>query len=114
MADDTKNYEQDYSEHAFWGKIKSSAIEAGKEVTEKALLLYYAACDPRTPACAKTTCYGALGYFISPLDAIPDMTPIVGFVDDLGVLTFAVATVAAYIDQGLRDETREKMKDWFS
>ena len=52
-------------------------IKAGKEVIEKALILYYCLQDDDTPAWAKTTIIGALGYFISPIDAIPDLVPVV-------------------------------------
>ena len=42
--------------------------------------------------------YGALGYFISPIDVIPDFIPVVGFTDDIGVLAAAVVMAASYID----------------
>ena len=29
---------------------------------------------------------GALIYFISPIDAIPDLAPLLGYMDDLGVI----------------------------
>lgn len=32
----------------------------------------------------------ALIYFLTPLDSIPDFTPIIGFLDDLGVITWAI------------------------
>jgi Protein of unknown function (DUF1232). len=32
--------------------------------------------------------------FISPVDTIPDLTPAVGYADDLGVLAMAIALVA--------------------
>jgi uncharacterized membrane protein YkvA (DUF1232 family) len=113
MSEESKNYKGDSSGESFWEKFKRFAIKAGKEAIEKALLLYYAARSPKTPAWAKTTCYGALGYFISPIDAIPDITPVVGFADDLGVLVLALTTVAAYIDQKVRDKATSKMKSWF-
>lgn len=47
------------------------------------LLLYYAVESPRTPLKAKVQIYGTLGYLILPLDLIPDLLPIVGYVDDL-------------------------------
>lgn len=53
---------------------------------EPALKMYYAATDADTPTWAKTTIYGALGYFISPIDVIPGITPLVGYTDDVGVL----------------------------
>jgi uncharacterized membrane protein YkvA (DUF1232 family) len=110
---DTPDYEKQYSDNSFWDKTKKYALKAGKDVIEKALQLYYAAKKPNTPAWAKTAIYGALGYFISPIDAIPDITPIVGFADDLGVLALAISTVAMYIDQDVKDRAKEKAKDWF-
>ena len=34
---------------------------------------------------------GALLYLISPIDAIPDMIPVVGWLDDIGVATAVLA-----------------------
>ncbi|MFQ8736539.1 MAG: YkvA family protein [Bilophila wadsworthia] len=39
--------------------------------------------------------YGALGYFISPIDVIPGFHPVVGFTDDIGVLAAAVVVAAS-------------------
>ena len=39
---------------------------------ESALKMYYAALDSDTSAGAKAAILGALGYFISPIDTIPD------------------------------------------
>ena len=108
-----ESYEERYSEEGFWSKLARFALVAGKQVVEKALMLYYAARNPETPAWAKTTIYGALGYFIFPLDAIPDAIPVVGFADDLGVLTAAIATVAVYITPEVRQQANEKMVQWF-
>ncbi|HET8707177.1 MAG TPA: YkvA family protein [Pseudomonadales bacterium] len=109
----TSGYEREYSETGFWAKIKDFALSAGGEVIEKALTLYYAAQSPGTPLWAKTVIYAALGYFILTVDAIPDLTPGIGFADDLGVLVTAIATVAAYLRPELRDKAQTKMKDWF-
>lgn len=97
----------------FWAKLASSAQLAGREIVEKALWLYYAAQSPRTPAWAKSVIYGALGYFVLPMDAIPDVIPITGYSDDLGVLAAAVATVAFYIDQDVRDAAQARLARWF-
>ena len=112
MSDDNE-YEEAYSESGFWNKLKSYAAIAGREVVEKALLLYYAMQEEKAPAWAKATIAGALGYFIVPLDAISDFTPAVGYADDLGVLALAIAAVATYINDDVREKTRQKMVAWF-
>jgi uncharacterized membrane protein YkvA (DUF1232 family) len=111
MSDEKMN--SDYSDDSFWEKLKNFAKKAGSEVVEKALWLYYAAQDPATPGWAKTVIYGALAYFIMPLDAIPDITPVAGFTDDLGALAAAVATVAAYITEDVKAKAEKKIRDWF-
>lgn len=110
---DNKDYEKHYSDEGFWNKIKKYAKKAGKEVIEKALQLYYAAKNPDTPVWAKTTIYGALGYFISPIDLIPDITPVLGYTDDLGVIAAALAVVAKYIDDDVKRQASQKLEDWF-
>lgn len=35
----------------------------------------------------KVIVVAALIYFISPIDAIPDITPLIGYLDDLGVIS---------------------------
>ena len=106
-------FEEAYSEGGFWDKLKRYAKLAGKEVVEKALLLYYAMQEEKAPAWAKATIAGALGYFIVPLDAIADLTPAVGYADDLGVLALAVAAVATYINDDVRAKAADKMRNWF-
>ncbi|MGB4498647.1 MAG: YkvA family protein [Methylococcaceae bacterium] len=108
MSDDKK-----YTEDSFWGKIKKSCKKAGSETIEMALKLFYAAKEPDTPVWAKSTIYSALAYFISPLDAIPDITPVIGYVDDVGVLTAAVATVSTFINENVKEKAKQKLKDWF-
>ena len=110
---DHNEFEEAFSDKGFWSKLKHYAKSAGVEVVEKALLLYYAAQEEKAPAWAKATIAGALGYFIVPLDAIADLTPAVGYADDLGVLALAIAAVATYINDDVRKKTATKIKHWF-
>jgi uncharacterized membrane protein YkvA (DUF1232 family) len=113
MSEENSGYAKDYSENSFWEKLKQFALVAGKEVIEKALQLYYALQEPATPTWAKVVIIGALGYFISPLDAIPDFTPFIGYLDDLGVLVAACATVALHITDEIKSKAAAKMAEWF-
>ncbi|MDH5655702.1 MAG: YkvA family protein [Spirochaetia bacterium] len=104
---------ENFDENGYWDKIKKFGKQAGKEVIEKSLWLYYALQEPETPAWAKTVIYGALAYFILPADAIPDTIPVVGFIDDLGALAAAVSTVALYINDNVKEKAAKKLSDWF-
>lgn len=42
---------------------------------------------------------GALVYFVNPLDAIPDIVPATGFIDDAGVIGFVLASVKNDIEK---------------
>jgi len=106
-------YLREFSTKGFWDKVGGYAQVAGEELIEKALLLWYVLRKPDVPAWAKTAIMGALGYFIYPLDVVPDVAPIVGYVDDLSVIALALATVSVYIDDEVRDQASKKLRDWF-
>lgn len=99
--------DEHYSEEGFWDKAKTCAKKAGEEVLGRGFTLYYCLQDSRTPAWARATIVGALGYWILPIDAIPDLIPGAGYADDLGALAAAAATVSAHI----KPEHKEKAQD---
>jgi uncharacterized membrane protein YkvA (DUF1232 family) len=109
----TEAYKEHYSEEKFWDKLKNHALSAGRKVVHKALTLYYAAASKDTPLWAKGLIIGALGYFIFPLDAIPDAIPVVGYSDDLAVLTAAAAAVAKFLTEKHGQTADETLQRWF-
>ncbi len=88
-------------------KIRVNWRRAGKRVVETALQLFFSFQDSETPRWAKGVILGALAYFITPLDTVPDFVPVLGFSDDLGVMLSAIAVVAIHI----KDEHRKRAKD---
>lgn len=110
---ENNGYGKEYSNDGFWNKIKNVFRKAGIKVVYTALTLYYTYQKKDTPTWAKGVIIGALGYFISPIDAIPDITPGIGYADDIGVLLAAVATVSAYIDGEVKQYAKAKLHDWF-
>lgn len=55
-------------------------------IIHKIQLLWRAFRDPRVPTAAKALLVGGLVYGVSPLDVVPDIIPILGQLDDIGVL----------------------------
>ena len=72
-------YGKNYSEEGFWNKIVGVVKSAGLELIYKALQLYYATQSPNCPTGVKAAIYAALGYFILPIDFIPDVILVVSF-----------------------------------
>ena len=113
MNNPFKKYADFFSENSLLSKIKNYFREAGIRVVYSALLLYYAFTRKETPLWARNIIFGVLGYFISPIDALPDLTPIIGYTDDLGVLSFGLVTIACYVNKEVKEKARGKLKDWF-
>ena len=88
-------------------KIKASLSSLSTKFIYSLLLLFYAYKNDGTPVWAKNIILGAIAYFISPIDSIPDLTPFIGFTDDFGVISFGLVTIACYIDDGVRSQALE-------
>jgi len=99
-----KNYTKYYSEYGLWNKIKEHYKNIGKKLIKSVIVLYYTLRDDDTPKWARTVILGALGYFILPLDIIPDFIPVVGFTDDFVSITLAISSVMLHI----KEEHKEK------
>ncbi len=67
---------------------------------------YYCAIDQQTPAKVKMVLFAALGYFVLPIDAIPDVLTGLGFTDDATVLATALGIVGAHIREPHRIAAR--------
>lgn len=104
-------YEDKYNESKFWKKLFKAVRLTGVGIIEKALVLYYSAKDEATPKWAKSVIFGALGYFVFPLDAIPDIIPVAGYTDDLSVLAAALGTVIVYIKDEHKKKARAKVEN---
>lgn len=94
-------------------KISKVAKKAGTKVIYSVLLMWYAFNRRETPVWAKRIIIGVLGYFLAPIDAIPDLTPIVGYTDDLGLLGLGLVAVAAYINDDVKQAARKRLGKWF-
>ena len=99
--------------HRFWHKLGPLARRFGRSALGNALTLYYAVQHPETPAWARRVIYGALAYFILPLDAIPDLAPLIGYTDDLSVMAAALAAVSRHITPDVRTQAAKRLTQWF-
>ncbi len=92
---------------SFWRKTRR--VVAQIPFAEDLLAAYYCAFDRDTPLQVKATLVAAIGYFVLPIDAIPDVMPVLGFTDDAAVLAAAIKLVAGHILPVHRDSARDTL-----
>jgi uncharacterized membrane protein YkvA (DUF1232 family) len=93
----------------FWPTVKK-ALRAIPFIDE-VVAAYYAMLDPRTPLRARLTLIGALAYFVSPFDVVPDFILALGFVDDASILLAAITAVRASIREEHREAARRALAE---
>lgn len=108
-----KKSQPKYSEEGFRTKLVKVARKAGIKVVYAALLLYYALNSPEITTKDKGIIYGALGYFILPLDFIHDFIPFAGYTDDFAALAWALSKVMRNITPQVKEQARSKVITWF-
>jgi uncharacterized membrane protein YkvA (DUF1232 family) len=105
-----REIEEDYRDRAnfvdenLWSKVQ----RVGKKISfaKDILALYNYMKDPLVSWHRKAIVVMGLVYFISPIDAIPDIAPFIGYLDDLGVITalikFLGSELVPYYDSRYR------------
>ena len=91
----------------FWRKLKKTVGYLPGSTTF--LAAFYAAIDPKTSATAKAVLFGALGYFIVPVDFIPDIFGAMGYGDDLAVILAAIKAVESSITDAHREQAAAQL-----
>lgn len=76
---------EEFVDENLWTKLEKSGrrISFAKDI----LALYRYMKDPFVKWYRKAIVIAALVYFIVPIDTVPDLTPLFGYLDDLGVIT---------------------------
>ena len=91
----------------FWAKARR--VAARLPFAEDLLAAYYCAFDRDTPMQVKAALIGALAYFVLPVDAMPDVMPMLGFADDAAVLATALRLVASHLKPAHREAARRAL-----
>jgi len=80
------------------------ALETIRKMPAYARLIWALARDPRVPTRQKLVLGAVAGYLVFPIDIIPDFIPVLGQLDDLGVLIFG-------LDFFIRNAPREVVEE---
>lgn len=106
------DFKEKYNQSDLLKKIASVAKKAGASTVYHVLLLFYALKSDEVPASKKVIVMAALGYFISPVDFIPDFVPL-GLIDDGSVLLYAINQILPFINEDMKAKALAKLNEWF-
>ena len=81
-----------------------------RALKEQALVVYYAARDPRTPWPVRLLALAVAAYALSPIDLIPDFIPVLGYLDDVILLPLGVALVVRWLPAEVMELARAKAR----
>ena len=109
----SEEYQKHYSDNSFWGKLKRVAKSAGIKVVYPALLLQYMMKSDEVSLTTKLIISAGLGYFILPIDFIPDFAPLIGFADDLGVMILILRKMGNNVTPEIKQNARRHLHKWF-
>lgn len=108
-----EKYSGRYNEQDLLAKITRAARKAGIKVVYLVLVLYYVLKSPKVKMADKGKIWGALGYFILPIDLIPDFVPVAGYTDDMAALLWAFYAVAKNVTPEIEAQAKDKLHQWF-
>jgi len=79
-----------------------------RQLKKETYAIYIACKDPRVPWYARIFAGFVVAYALSPIDLIPDVIPILGYLDDLVLVPLGIILVLKMIPPTVLAECREK------
>lgn len=77
-------------------------------VRSDARLLWHALRHPQAPLWLKAGCIGIVVYLLSPVDLIPDVIPVLGWMDDLFLIPWLMRQLIAHLPLDILAWARER------
>ena len=108
-----KLYEKYFSENELLQKIGRLGKSIGATVLYPVFLLFNLLKSGDINLKEKAMIIGTLGYFILPVDLLPDAIVGVGYADDAAALTAAVTALASCITEDIQNESKEQLRKIF-
>lgn len=93
----------------FWQVARRAARQV--PFMDEVVAGYFCAMDKGTPLKARGTLLAALAYFVMPFDLVPDFLAVVGFGDDIAVLSAAIAAIRPHIKKKHRTAAKKALAD---
>lgn len=79
-----------------------------KKLKQETYAIYIACKDPRVPWYARLLAGVVVAYAFSPIDLIPDIIPVIGYLDDLILVPLGIALVIKLIPPAVLQDCRQQ------
>ena len=91
-----------------WDGLKRWA----RKLKSDGLALWFCCRHPEMPLLPKVLGLLVVGYFLSPIDLIPDFIPVLGYLDDLILLPIGIYFILKLVPAAVLIESRVQAEAW--
>lgn len=91
-----------------WQRLKRWA----RELEGEGLTLWFCCRHPGMPLLPKLLALLVVGYFLSPIDLIPDFIPVLGYLDELILLPVSIYLILKLVPEPVLIECRSAADAW--
>jgi uncharacterized membrane protein YkvA (DUF1232 family) len=93
-----------------WAQLKRWA----RELENEGMTLWFCCRHPGMPWLPRIFALLVVGYFLSPIDLIPDFIPVLGYLDDLLLVPVGIYLTLKLVPRHVIEECRVKARDWIA
>ena len=93
-----------------WQRIKSWA----RTLKNDGMTLWFCCRRPQLPWLPKIFALLVVGYFLSPIDLIPDFIPVLGYLDELILLPGCIYLILRMVPPAVLTEARAQATQWIA
>jgi uncharacterized membrane protein YkvA (DUF1232 family) len=91
-----------------WQRLKRWA----RALKSDGMTLWFCYRHPRMPLALKLCALFVVGYFLSPIDLIPDFIPVIGYLDELILLPGCIWLILHFVPAPVLTDARAKAAAW--
>jgi len=92
-------------------KFLSSLKQSAKKIKRDVIVVYFAARDVRTPWWLRIFALLIAAYVLSPIDLIPDIIPVLGYLDDVILVPLAIALLMRLLPAAVVADARVRAEN---
>jgi uncharacterized membrane protein YkvA (DUF1232 family) len=85
-----------------------------RELESEGLTLWFCCRHPGMPLLPKLLALLVVGYFLSPIDLIPDFIPVLGYLDELILLPVSIYLILKLVPEPVSNECRAAANVWIA